>query len=84
MAEEAEACLMSESIMGQIDFLTAKARYASSIKGTKPEFSTERTVYLPKAYHPLLDRDTVVANTIEFAEDIETVLVLIQVVRLLR
>ncbi|MEB6274194.1 endonuclease MutS2 [Staphylococcus xylosus] len=75
VAEEAEACLMSESIMGQIDFLTAKARYASSIKGTKPEFSIERTVYLPKAYHPLLDRDTVVANTIEFAEDIETVII---------
>ncbi|PTI21438.1 endonuclease MutS2 [Staphylococcus xylosus] len=75
VAEEAEACLMSESIMGQIDFLTAKARYASSIKGTKPEFSTERTVYLSKAYHPLLDRDTVVANTIEFAEDIETVII---------
>ncbi|MGW7806491.1 endonuclease MutS2 [Staphylococcus xylosus] len=75
VAEEAEACLMSESIMGQIDFLTAKARYASSIKGTKPEFSAERTVYLPKAYHPLLDRDTVVANTIEFAEDIETVII---------
>ncbi|NQD99442.1 endonuclease MutS2, partial [Staphylococcus xylosus] len=75
VAEEAEACLLSESIMGQIDFLTAKARYASSIKGTKPEFTVERTVYLPKAYHPLLDRDTVVANTIEFAQDIETVII---------
>lgn len=75
VAEEAEVCLMSESIMGQIDFLTAKARYASSIKGTKPEFTAERTVYLPKAYHPLLDRDTVVANTIEFAQDIETVII---------
>ena len=75
VAEEAEACLLSESIMGQIDFLTAKARYASSIKGTKPEFTVERTVYLPKAYHPLLDRDIVVANTIEFAQDIETVII---------
>src|SRR5699024_8325298 len=35
----------------------------------------ERTVYLPKAFHPLLDRDTVVANTIEFADDIETVII---------
>ncbi|MGS0652171.1 MutS-related protein, partial [Staphylococcus arlettae] len=34
-----------------------------------------RTVYLPKAFHPLLDRDTVVANTIEFAEDISTVII---------
>ncbi len=75
VAAEADACLISENIMGQIDFLTAKARYARSIKGTKPEFTNERTVYLPKAFHPLLDRDTVVANTIEFADDIETVII---------
>ncbi|MGV2419184.1 MAG UNVERIFIED_CONTAM: endonuclease MutS2, partial [Staphylococcus saprophyticus] len=75
VAEEADACLISESIMGQIDFLTAKARYASSIKGTKPQFTKDRTVYLPKAFHPLLDKRTVVANTIEFAQDIETVII---------
>lgn len=75
VAEEADACLISESIMGQIDFLTAKARYANSIKGTKPQFTKDRTVYLPKAFHPLLDKQTVVANTIEFAQDIETVII---------
>lgn len=75
VAEEADACLISESIMGQIDFLIAKARYASSIKGTKPQFTKDRTVYLPKAFHPLLDKQTVVANTIEFAQDIETVII---------
>ncbi|UUY77882.2 endonuclease MutS2 [Staphylococcus saprophyticus] len=75
VAEEADACLISESIMSQIDFLTAKARYASSIKGTKPQFTKDRTVYLPKAFHPLLDKQTVVANTIEFAQDIETVII---------
>lgn len=75
VAEEADACLISESIMGQIDFLTAKARYASSIKGTKPQFTKDRNVYLPKAFHPLLDKQTVVANTIEFAQDIETVII---------
>lgn len=75
VAEEADACLISESIIGQIDFLTAKARYASSIKGTKPQFTKDRTVYLPKAFHPLLDKQTVVANTIEFAQDIETVII---------
>lgn len=75
VAEEADACLIAESVMGQIDFLTAKARYGQSIKGTKPEFTQERNVYLPKAFHPLLDRATVVANTIEFAEDIQTVII---------
>lgn len=75
VAENAEECLTSESIMGQIDFLTAKSRYARDIKGTKPQFTEERSVYLPKAFHPLLDQETVVANTIEFAEDVDTVII---------
>lgn len=60
---------------GSLRLLIAKARYSRSIKGTKPIFKEERTVYLPKAYHPLLNRETVVANTIEFMEDIETVII---------
>ncbi|MCP6606369.1 endonuclease MutS2, partial [Klebsiella pneumoniae] len=31
--------------------------------------------YLPKAFHPLLDPKTVVANTIEFVEGIQTVII---------
>lgn len=75
VAADDDNCLVAESVMGQIDFLTAKARYARSIKGTKPTFYKERTVYLPNAYHPLLNKDTVVANTIEFIDDIETVII---------
>ncbi|MFB3215696.1 endonuclease MutS2 [Staphylococcus pseudintermedius] len=75
VAEEAEACLISEQVMGHLDFLIGKARYAAKIKGTKPTFSEERQVYLPKAFHPLLDRDTVVANTIEFESSIQTVII---------
>ena len=41
----------------------------------KTYFYKERTVYLPNAYHPLLNKDTVVANTIEFIDDIETVII---------
>ncbi|HDV6107609.1 TPA: endonuclease MutS2 [Staphylococcus pseudintermedius] len=75
VAEEAEACLISEQVMGHLDFLIGKARYAAKNKGTKPTFSEERQVYLPKAFHPLLDRDTVVANTIEFESSIQTVII---------
>ncbi|EGQ1670591.1 endonuclease MutS2 [Staphylococcus pseudintermedius] len=75
VAEEAEACLISEQVMGHLDFLIGKARYAAKIKGTKPTFAVERQVYLPKAFHPLLDRDTVVANTIEFESSIQTVII---------
>ncbi|ENC9087869.1 endonuclease MutS2 [Staphylococcus pseudintermedius] len=75
VAEEAEACLISEQVMGHLDFLIGKARYAAKIKGTKPTFAVERQVYLPKAFHPLLDRDAVVANTIEFESSIQTVII---------
>ncbi|MDU9351284.1 endonuclease MutS2 [Staphylococcus warneri] len=75
VAVESDALLLAESIMGHLDFLIAKARYARAIKGTKPTFHKERTVYLPNAYHPLLDHNTVVANTIEFVDDIETVII---------
>ncbi|HEC2200006.1 TPA: endonuclease MutS2 [Staphylococcus delphini] len=75
VAEEAEACLISEQVMGHLDFLIGKARYVAKIKGTKPTFSEQRQVYLPKAFHPLLDRDTVVANTIEFESSIQTVII---------
>ncbi|MCG6209759.1 endonuclease MutS2 [Staphylococcus warneri] len=75
VAVESDALLLAEWIMGHLDFLIAKARYARAIKGTKPTFHNERTVYLPNAYHPLLDHNTVVANTIEFVDDIETVII---------
>lgn len=75
VAEEAEACLISERVMGHLDFLIGKARYGAKIKGTKPTFSEQRHVYLPKAFHPLLDRETVVANTIEFESSIQTVII---------
>ena len=64
VAVDADSILIAESVMGQIDFLIAKARYARSIKGTKPTFKKERTVYLANAFHPLLDIETVFANTI--------------------
>lgn len=62
-------------IMGQLDFITAKAKFAVSIKGTKPNISIERAIYLPKARHPLIDKNQVISNTIEFKEDINAVII---------
>ena len=74
MVAEADGCLILNQSWDKLTF-NAKARYARSIKGTKPTFYKDRTVYLPNAYHPLLNKDTVVANTIEFVDDIETVII---------
>ena len=51
VAAEADG-LIAESVMGQIDFLTAKARYARSIKGTKLHFTKiELFIYLMHITH---------------------------------
>lgn len=75
VADEGEQCMLSESIMGHLDFIIAKARYGAKIKATKPTFSETKKIYLPKAFHPLLDLNTVVANTIAFEEEIQTVII---------
>ena len=44
VAADKDALLVAEQVMGQLDFLIAKARYSRSIKGTKPIFKEDRTV----------------------------------------
>ena len=52
VAAEADALLIAESVMGQIDFLTAKARYARSIKGRNLLLKrNERFIYLMRFIH---------------------------------
>ena len=46
VAADDDNCLVAESVMGQIDFLTAKARYARSIKGQTYFYKEERFIYL--------------------------------------
>ena len=64
--------LIAESVWDKLTF-NLKLTICTLNKGTKPTFYKDRTVYLPNAYHPLLNKDTVVANTIEFIDDIETI-----------
>lgn len=42
------------SLMCYLDFLVAKARYATTIGGVKPIVENEASIYLRKARHPLL------------------------------
>ena len=67
--------LTSTEIMGHLDFITAKAKFGTTIKATKPILSEDRAIYLPKARHPLINENEVVSNTIEFKEDINAVII---------
>ena len=45
-----------------LDFMLAKGHYGKAIDGSIPTISTSQEVFLRHARHPLLSRDTVVAN----------------------
>lgn len=59
-----------------LDFLFAKARYGKDINGKVAVLSPEQEIYLIKARHPLLPRDTAVANDFTFGGQLnKTVLI---------
>ncbi len=62
-------------VLGQMDFIFAKARYAGSMKATKPKMNNEGKLKLIKARHPLIDRDSVVANDIFLGEDFQAIVI---------
>ncbi len=43
-------------ILGKIDFIRAKARYAIEVNAIKPEFKNEQQFYWNNAVHPLLEK----------------------------
>ncbi|TVP94214.1 MAG: endonuclease MutS2 [Acholeplasmatales bacterium] len=59
--------------LGHLDFVFAKARYGYQMEAVKPDMSTR--LHLIKARHPLINRDTVVPNTITFDEGVKTMII---------
>jgi DNA mismatch repair protein MutS2 len=72
---EADDVLTNGEILGHLDFVNAKARYAASIQAVEPEYSSENHVRLLQARHPLLDQTKAVANDIIIGEDYTAIIV---------
>ncbi|GAK31264.1 DNA mismatch repair protein MutS [Weissella oryzae SG25] len=72
---EADAILTNAAILGHLDFVNAKARYAVAIRANEPEFSAENHIRLRAARHPLLDPAKAVANDIILGEDYTAIIV---------
>ncbi|WP_214481567.1 endonuclease MutS2 [Bacillus sp. SM2101] len=75
VAEEADGLLHNIDILAEIDFMFTKAKYARSIKASKPVMNNDRYIRLVKAKHPLIDPDEVVPNDIELGKDYSTILI---------
>ncbi|ARK23690.1 endonuclease MutS2 [Sporosarcina sp. P37] len=62
-------------LLAEIDVILAKAKYGTANKCTKPAVNADGYMRLTKARHPLLPIEEAVANTIEFGEDITTIVI---------
>jgi len=67
----------SESLLAQIDFHFAKARYAVKLKAIEPELVTERYIKIDNMRHPLLLDyiENVVENDFEIGHDYNSVII---------
>lgn len=62
-------------ILGDIDVILAKGKYGQANKCTMPKMNKDGYIRLVRARHPLLDRETAVANTIEFGKDYTAIVI---------
>jgi DNA mismatch repair protein MutS2 len=74
-AEHHDELLAIVAIMGELDFMFAKARYGSRIKGSKPNVNNEGRINLFQARHPLISIDEVVPNSIALGKDYTTIVI---------
>lgn len=63
------------TILGHLDFVNAKARYAHVMKATEPVISADNVISLRQARHPLIDPAKVVANDIDLGKDYKAIIV---------
>ena len=65
----------NELILGQLDFINAKAKYAKQIAASEPLLSSENEVYLRQVWHPLLDPKCAVKNDILLGKDYQAIVI---------
>ena len=63
------------NLIGIIDFIFAKAKYSNSIDANKPIICDEKKINLVNAYHPLLNKNQAVKNTIYLGEEFTNLII---------
>lgn len=63
------------NLIGIIDFIFAKGKYANSIDATKALISDEKEINLINAWHPLLEKDKAIKNNIYIGKDFKSLII---------
>lgn len=62
-------------IIGKLDFIFAKAKYAKTINAIIPKVSNKKVINLKNARHPLINKETIVPITLTLGKDFSTLLI---------
>ena len=62
-------------LIGEIDFIFAKASYSKSIDGIKPEINKDKNINLISARHPLIDKNKVIPIDISIGKNYSTLII---------
>lgn len=63
------------NIIGNIDFIFAKAKYSQDIDGIEPIINTDKFIDLKQARHPLIDPKAVVPIDISLGKDFKSLII---------
>lgn len=75
VAEAAPDLHILVDVLGELDFIFAKARYGKEMKATRPAINDDGIIRLYKARHPLIPIDEVVPNDIILGTDYSTIVI---------
>jgi len=75
IAGVADAILSNLQILGEIDFISARARLSRKLKASRPKMNDDGRIKMNQARHPLISDDEVVANDIEIGLDYTTIVI---------
>lgn len=70
-----DALSVNVDVLGEIDFMFAKGKYARLIHATRPTMNTKGIIRLVAARHPLIDQKVVVPNDIELGDEYATIVI---------
>lgn len=75
ISEVADELEQNVSLLAEIDFMMAKARFGYAMKAVCPQISEGRALRLKKARHPLIPADQVVPIDVEWSDHIRGLII---------
>lgn len=75
VGEVARELISNQEILGRLDFAFAKGKLSIAMKAVDPILNRDKSFRIVKGRHPLIDKKTVVANTVYLGKDFSSLLI---------